>query len=448
MSELAIRVEGLGKQYRVGSRGSGPRYKSLRDSLAALAAAPARAATRLLSGNRVEPSKQGDTFWAIRNVSLEIGCGEVVGIIGRNGAGKSTLLKILSRITEPSTGLAELYGRVGSLLEVGTGFHPELTGKENIFLNGAILGMKRLEIQNKFDEIVSFAEVDRFLDTPVKFYSSGMQTRLAFSVAAHLEPEILVVDEVLAVGDLGFQQKCLGKMGAVAQSGRTVLFVSHQLNQVRRLCTRAIWLDAGGICQDGAPARVVSEYEASFQRRHSPTSTNGNHTAVGFVGWEFPDHTEGQTHTLNHFGRLTVRFWLQVPRPIHNWHHGITLLNQDGQLLWGTATGGTHLAAGLYAIDYSLPSLPLRPGYYEWLASIYEDHHLLHLWNGLPSLNVAAPPVTHPKDEWSGLLNVPYELTIQPVGPAATNHDFRMAKESRALSEEQLCANEMERPQS
>lgn len=439
MSELAIRVEELGKQYRVGTRGSGAaRYKSLRDSVAAFAASPLRAAIRFTSRDRVNRPKLDDIFWALRNVSLEVCGGEVVGIIGRNGAGKSTLLKILSRITEPSAGRAELYGRVGSLLEVGTGFHPELTGRENIFLNGAILGMTKLEIRQKFDEIVSFAEVDRFLDTPVKFYSSGMQTRLAFSVAAHLEPEILVVDEVLAVGDLGFQQKCLGKMGAVAESGRTVLFVSHQMNQVRRLCTRAIWLDAGGVVQDGPPALVVSDYESSFQRRRSATSANGNQTAIGFVGWEFPDHTEGQAHTLDRFDRFTVRFWLQVPRAVNDWHHGVTLLNQDGQLLWGTATNGKRLAPGLYAIDYSLPCLPLRPGYYEWLASIYENHHLLHLWNAIPSLNVATTPVTHPKDEWSGLLNLPYEMNMHSVEATEgnLNEEDLVPEESRAAAED------------
>jgi len=439
MPELAIRVERLGKQYRVGAHETGmPRYKSLRSSIASFAAAPVRAARRFTGFGRGERPTRDERFWALRDVSLEIGRGEVVGVIGKNGAGKSTLLKILSRITEPSSGQAELYGRVGSLLEVGTGFHPELTGRENIFLNGAILGMNQLEIRKKFDEIVTFAEIDRFLDTPVKFYSSGMQTRLAFAVAAHLEPEILVVDEVLAVGDLGFQQKCLGKMGAVAESGRTVLFVSHQMNQVRRLCTRVLWLDGGGIRQDGPPALVVSEYESSFRRRHDESPTNGREHAVGFVGWEIVAKMEGAAHMIDHFDRFTVRFWLQAPRTLKNWHHGITLLGLDGQVLWGTALSGKQLAPGLYAIDYLLPSLPLRPGYYEWLASIYEDHRLLHLWNAIPALNVATPPVTHPKDEWSGLLNLPYEMSIHAVEGTTQNAmtDASMA-ESRAFAGEQ-----------
>src|SRR5690242_18408804 len=236
MRKVAIRVDSLGKRYRIGSAGSGmPRYKSLRDSIAALGAAPVRVVRRMISRNGRTASKRDETFWALRDISLEIGRGEVVGIIGRNGAGKSTLLKVLSRITEPTTGRAELFGRVASLLEVGTGFHPELTGRENIYLNGAVLGMKRAELDRKFDQIVEFSELEKFLDTPVKRYSSGMYMRLAFAVASHLEPEILVVDEVLAVGDAKFQKRCLGKMRNVATEGRTVLFVSHNMNAVQSL---------------------------------------------------------------------------------------------------------------------------------------------------------------------------------------------------------------------
>jgi len=235
LSHLAIRVEGLGKKFRVA--GPRERYRTLRDSLAA-AASPGR----LLRRRR---GRGAEEFWALRDVSFEVAHGEVVGIIGRNGAGKSTLLKILSRITEPTTGSADLYGRVGSLLEVGTGFHPELSGRENIFLNGAILGMRTAEIAAKLDEIVAFAEVERFIDTPVKHYSSGMYLRLAFAVAAHLETEILLVDEVLAVGDMAFQEKCLGKMGDVAREGRTVLLVSHNMAAITSLCTSVLVIDSG-----------------------------------------------------------------------------------------------------------------------------------------------------------------------------------------------------------
>jgi lipopolysaccharide transport system ATP-binding protein len=255
MSDVAVRVEGLGKKYRLG-QSAGPRYHTLRDGIARLARNP-------LGWLRGGPP--GEEFWALKDVSFEVKRGEVVGIIGRNGAGKSTLLKILSRITEPTEGGADIYGRVGSLLEVGTGFNPELTGRENVFLNGAILGMRRAEVRRKFDEIVAFAEVEKFIDTPVKHYSSGMYMRLAFAVAAHLEPEILVVDEVLAVGDAEFQKKCLGKMGDVAKGGRTVLFVSHQLATITNLCTSCILLRSGVISGVGPSASIVSQYLSDKQ---------------------------------------------------------------------------------------------------------------------------------------------------------------------------------------
>ncbi len=243
MGDIAIHLERISKQYHVGRKRE--QYKTLRDTLTNALVSPFSGVRKLLRGQAVGTAKLNETIWALKDVSFEIKCGEVVGIIGRNGAGKSTLLKILSRITEPTTGFAKIYGRVGSLLEVGTGFHPELTGRENIYLNGAILGMKKAEIEQKFDEIVAFAEVEKFIDTPVKHYSSGMYLRLAFAVAAHLEPEILLVDEVLAVGDAAFQRKCLGKMGEVAKEGRTVLFVSHNMAAIENLCDTAIVLNNG-----------------------------------------------------------------------------------------------------------------------------------------------------------------------------------------------------------
>lgn len=256
MSDNVIQVENLGKKYLLNHQGQGGRYKTLRDVLSTTAG-------NLIGSRKPEGDKRKsiEEFWALKDVSFEINQGEAVGIIGRNGAGKSTLLKLLSRITQPTTGRMELEGRVASLLEVGTGFHPELTGRENIYLNGAILGMGRLEIKSKFDEIVAFSEVEKFLDTPVKRYSSGMYMRLAFAVAAHLEPEILVVDEVLAVGDAAFQKKCLGKMGEVSAGGRTVLFVSHQMNAVEQLCTRVLQLDGGRIKADSTDLRgVIRDY--------------------------------------------------------------------------------------------------------------------------------------------------------------------------------------------
>ena len=255
-SDVAVRVDGLGKKYQIGA--AREPYATLRDQIGKLGGAARGAGRRLLRRGR--PAGDPTEFWALRDVSFEVGRGEVVGVIGRNGAGKSTLLKILSRITEPTEGGADVRGRVGSLLEVGTGFNPELTGRENVFLNGAILGMTRAEIRRKFDEIVAFAEVEKFLDTPVKRYSSGMYVRLAFAVAAHLEPEVLVVDEVLAVGDAEFQKKCLGKMGEVAQGGRTVLFVSHNMSAVRGLCGRVVLLKGGTVSATGEPDRIISRY--------------------------------------------------------------------------------------------------------------------------------------------------------------------------------------------
>src|SRR3989442_1005708 len=250
MGDIAIRVEGLSKHYQIGARQEP--YYTLRDTLTETLARPFQQLWSFFSPNGADsPTPETSSIWALRDVSFGVERGEVVGIIGRNGAGKSTLLKILSRITEPTEGRAKIHGRVGSLLEVGTGFHPELTGRENIYLNGAILGMKKAEIDRKFDEIVAFAEVDQFIDTPVKHYSSGMYLRLAFAVAAHLEPEILIVDEVLAVGDATFQKKCTDRMSALAASGKTVLFVSHNMELIPRLCTKVILLEHGQVRKQG-----------------------------------------------------------------------------------------------------------------------------------------------------------------------------------------------------
>src|SRR5262245_7548356 len=261
MGDLAIRVVGLSKLYRIGLAGS--RHKVFGDTIAGVGSKISQFIRHSTASKLVTRDSNSNTFWALKDVSFEVKRGEVVGIIGRNGAGKSTLLKILSRIVEPTTGRAEIHGRVGSLLEVGTGFHPELTGRENIYLNGAILGMKRVEIRRKFDEIVAFADIERFLDTPVKRYSSGMYVRLAFAVAAHLDPEVLIVDEVLAVGDGAFQKKCLNKMEDVGKEGRTVLFVSHSMPAITRMCERAILLDGGSLLREGPSHSVVNSYVSS-----------------------------------------------------------------------------------------------------------------------------------------------------------------------------------------
>ncbi|HKO61345.1 MAG TPA: ABC transporter ATP-binding protein [Pyrinomonadaceae bacterium] len=292
MSEVAIRVENLSKQYRIGQRES---YKALRDVIADTAAAPFRRFRSAFNGNgssngsalstQHSAFEGGNSIWALDDVSFDVKRGEVAGIIGRNGAGKSTLLKILSRITKPTKGYATIHGRIGSLLEVGTGFHPELTGRENIYLNGAILGMRKAEIERKFDEIVAFAEVEKFIDTPVKRYSSGMYVRLAFAVAAHMETEVLVIDEVLAVGDAEFQKRCLGKINEVARGGRTVLFVSHNMHAVQTLCTRAIVLKDGKIAKAGSVDSCIDSYLSEARTSRSewirPTA-NGNSSMLIF----------------------------------------------------------------------------------------------------------------------------------------------------------------------
>jgi lipopolysaccharide transport system ATP-binding protein len=269
--DVVIRAENLGKKYIIGHEAERERYVALRDVMARAVRNLASTATSLLAGGRRAGGETTEEFWALRNVDFEVRRGEVLGVIGRNGAGKSTLLKILSRITEPSEGRVTINGRVASLLEVGTGFHPELTGRENIYLNGAVLGMSRAEVRRQFDAIVDFAEVEKFLDTPVKRYSSGMYVRLAFAVAAHLQPDILIVDEVLAVGDAEFQKRCLGKMRQVAGGGRTVLFVSHNMSAVTMLCQRAMLLDRGLIQHVGSPTAVVGSYYSQAGTADSTT---------------------------------------------------------------------------------------------------------------------------------------------------------------------------------
>jgi lipopolysaccharide transport system ATP-binding protein len=281
MSDVVIRAENLGKSYELGER---ERYLALRDLLARAASAPGRLLVARKQTSSISQNGNGKRLriWALKDANLEIRQGEVVGLVGSNGAGKSTLLKVLSRVTTPTTGFAEIRGRLGSLLEVGTGFHPELTGRENIYFSGAILGMSKQEITRKFDEIVAFAEVEKFISTPVKHYSSGMYVRLAFSVAAHLEPEILFVDEVLAVGDASFQRKCLGKMGQVSRDGRTILFVSHNMAAIKALCSRAVLMRGGAIAASGSVANIVDEYLVSVASNTSskewsdPSDAPGN----------------------------------------------------------------------------------------------------------------------------------------------------------------------------
>jgi lipopolysaccharide transport system ATP-binding protein len=356
-----IKAEHIGKQYQLGTRDAA--YATVREALVSAARAPLRA---FRNGGRPDPK-----FWALRDVSFEIGSGEVVGIIGRNGAGKSTLLKILSRITEPTVGRAELYGRVGSLLEVGTGFHPELTGRENIFLNGSILGMRRNEIEAKFDEIVEFAETEKFIDTPVKRYSSGMYVRLAFAVAAHLEPEILLVDEVLSVGDMAFQNKCLGKMGEVAKQGRTVLFVSHNMGAISRLCQRCILLEQGGVLEVGPTSAVVQTYmtsgmaqRAEYVQSSEPTKAI-NLLQISILGSDLQLRTDIAYHETFRF-----RIDYEINEPITGTSVGLAFFLVDGTCAFVTADFDAHeellkeRSPGIYRTEVEIPGRWLNIGRY------------------------------------------------------------------------------------
>jgi lipopolysaccharide transport system ATP-binding protein len=347
-SELAIEVHGLGKRYVLGERGRTPRRR-----------------------NREE-------LWALEDVAFEVERGSAVGVVGHNGAGKTTLLKILSRITAPSTGEARITGSVGSLLEVGTGFHPELSGRDNVYLNGAILGMRRKEIKGKFDEIVAFAEVERFIDTPVKRYSSGMYVRLAFAVAAHLEPDILIVDEVLAVGDASFQRKCLGKMGEVSSEGRTVVFVSHNMAAVRSLTSKALWLDHGRVAASGPTSEVVTEYLASTideeasgvvdltensSRRHVGKFTAGR---VRFTSVSLLDPADRPSLTFGEGAPLRIDMRFDIRQPVRFLELYVRVKSTDGQRLFSSFGGQIEstVEPGRYRSICEIAENPLRPGRY------------------------------------------------------------------------------------
>jgi ABC-type polysaccharide/polyol phosphate transport system ATPase subunit len=387
MSQPAIIVEGISKRYRLGHANA--KHQTFREMAMGLAAAPFR---KLRSAH--EGGNQGEEFWALKDVNFEVQPGEVVGIIGRNGAGKSTLLKILSRITEPTTGQIRLRGRVASLLEVGTGFHPELTGRENIYLNGAILGMKRAEITKKFDEIVAFAETEKFLDTPVKFYSSGMYVRLAFAVAAHLEPEILIVDEVLAVGDAEFQKKCLGKMKEVSQGGgRTVLFVSHNMLAISSLCDKGLLMQGGNLMMNSNIHDVVEAY------RQLSTS---NHVAGGHVLTEtsklkwigLPNNRSPLRMQLG--DNLDLAFEFQVgSTPIDNVNFDCAVVNDAGQMVIHAKSKVVSRPFKLasnerFLVTYRFIEPRLVPGIYTFIIFAKAGSEVLYWAEGVPGLQVEA----------------------------------------------------------
>ena len=420
MGNIAISVENLGKRYRIGLAEKCP--ESFREAITSFVGAPFK-----YLHTRLREANPNEILWALKDVSFEVKHGEVLGIIGRNGAGKSTLLKILSRITEPTEGQAQVYGRVGSLLEVGTGFHPELTGRENIYLNGAILGMRRMEIDRKLDEIVDFSGIEKFLDTPVKRYSSGMRVRLGFAVAAHLEPEILVVDEVLAVGDAEFQKKCLGKMGDVAKEGRTILFVSHNMIAIQNLCSRGIWLECGKTVKVGQIEQVVSNY--------LQTTASSQTEQV----WDDPATAPGNEFVRLH--RICVRpengaaleqITMQTPlvTEIEYWHliPGMFLsvtfhiFNEQGIIAFASGTGGINekiwqdhsMPAGLYCTVCHIPGNLLNNTMYGMNILIIKDRNgVIYQLENAVLFNIVeikkergawygkSPGVVHPLLEWT-----------------------------------------------
>jgi lipopolysaccharide transport system ATP-binding protein len=431
MSEVAIKVEGLSKRYRIGAQHT--RYRTLKGTLNSAVSAPLRALRFLgpqngqhSNGKRVFSDPQSkthqqssETIWALKDVSLEIKSGEVVGIIGRNGAGKSTLLKILSRITEPTEGYADVHGRVASLLEVGTGFQPELTGRENTFLNGSILGMKRAEIKRRFDEIVTFAEVEKFIDTPVKYYSSGMYVRLAFGVAAHLDPEILLVDEVLAVGDAAFQKKCLGKMSAVAKEGRTVLFVSHNMAAVRRLCDRGICLADGAVGFQSDAESAIDFYNSTIETVESETSRiQVSQGEAKYTGWQLTNTDSGSRHSCYSRELCEFRLSLALRRPVRNARLGFAIQDLSDQnivSLHSLDNGGEemNLSEGNYEIIWKV-RLPIREGTYRVVGGLgSQTEGQLDLWNATPLLTVFSTDHSHANGYWRGLINEDAEFKVQ-----------------------------------
>ncbi len=365
MSHVVIHVEGVGKRYKLGAN---RQYRTLRDSFTNALTSPFR---------KRDPEDPARIFWALHNVSFDVHDGDVIGIIGRNGAGKSTLLKVLSRITEPTEGQVRLQGRIASLLEVGTGFHPELTGRENIFLNGAILGMRRAEIASKFDEIVAFAEVTRFIDTPVKHYSTGMYMRLAFAVAAHLEPEILVIDEVLAVGDAAFQKKCLGKMREVSRTGRTVLFVSHNMTAMRSLCNRVVWLRNGEVEETGESGAVIANYlksaSATVTRQFWPTQEEapGNSQVrlnmISVTSALEPGAEVDVATPVN----IEVRYWNNVAGMVLN--VSIEAYSIEEICLFSSFNPPEQMPAGLIRTTCEIPADLLNDSVYQFRVLIVRD---------------------------------------------------------------------------
>jgi lipopolysaccharide transport system ATP-binding protein len=431
VSDIAIRIEGLGKRYRLVPRRDG--HDTLRDSIASGAATSLR---RLRSARRGRPPAPGkDEFWALRDVSLDIREGEVVGVIGRNGAGKSTLLKVLSRVTDPTEGWADLRGRLGSLLEVGTGFHPELTGRENTYLNGAILGMRKAEIRRKFDAIVDFAEIGQFIDMPVKRYSSGMYVRLAFAVAAHLEPEILLVDEVLAVGDMAFQRKCLGRMQEVGREGRTILFVSHNMAAVEQLCDRTLYLDRGIVKAQGRTADVITAYQTESLppagsdvdlSQHAARVTKSGAIITRLI---LRDATGSSSALYEPDSAMVIELVVDPPTPLREPRLAASIEDTAGRRITTVASyfqgEGLEPISGRSRVECTIPRLGLGAGRYLITVSLHDRY--LGMLDNLQ--NVAAFDVEWRNSFGNGEPYYPF------YGPVLTSSSWRQLRGGGAAAE-------------
>lgn len=425
--DVVIRADGLGKKYVIGHEAKRERYVALRDVLARTAQSAWRKTVDMARGRAIVSGDTTEEFWALKDVNFEIKRGDVVGIVGRNGAGKSTLLKILSRITEPTEGEVIITGRVASLLEVGTGFHPELTGRENIYLNGAILGMARAEIKRKFDEIVAFAEIEKFLDTPVKRYSSGMYVRLAFAVAAHLEPEILLIDEVLAVGDAEFQKKCLGKVKDVASGGRTVLFVSHNLRSVQQLCTKAIQLANGKIamlgnvdeCLESYLNSDVCETDGYVDLTAAEVSRRGSGECI-FRSFELIGLDGNRTARFRFGEPFVVKIAVDANEDIGEVLLGFSFITNMGHEIMGTAAhdGGSHsiIKRGRNEFTCKIDPMILNPGSYFLRAAVFTVGCVFDHIDEVMRFEIeaaAADASRLPKNHYVGDVYVPYAWTDQ-----------------------------------
>jgi len=422
MSGSVIKVENLGKKYFIGHQGKGI-YKTFREQMVHSLHSMLSKTKQMLSGRQIIEGDKIEELWALKNVDFEVNQGETIGIIGRNGAGKSTLLKILSRITEPTTGKVAIKGRVASLLEVGTGFHPELTGRENIFLNGAILGMSQTEIKRKFDEIVDFSGVEKFLDTPVKRFSSGMYVRLAFSVAAHLEPEILVVDEVLAVGDAEFQKKCLGKMQDVSYNeGRTVLFVSHNLPSIKNLCKKGLYLKDGELKQTGNIEEVIQGYIDNIEFEKSEARgfrvLIDQEKANYFSGWGIKADDKRIYSAVTN-SQVDFEFDFITQKALNNVEIGFVVRNINGVIIFGfnnrmADNSYLDLQKGKYCFSISV-ELPLHSGNYEVDIILVSNGEVIDHWVS-PTLfeivDIYPNPLAH---QWRGILNKPFNFLYEKV---------------------------------